>query len=65
MAESTINDAQKGRTDTSRSDHVLAQLWNALSAFLLIEHYDKGDEYGYARRAGDNAEPRPGTRVWY
>lgn len=60
MAESTIN-AQKGRTDISRSDHVLAQLWNALSAFLLIEHYNIGG----APRAGDDAEPRPGARVWY
>jgi hypothetical protein len=65
MAGSTIDSSQDGLTETSRFDHLLAQLSHALSAFLIMEQYDEAGQAGVSPRIGDDAESGPGARVWY
>lgn len=65
MAESTIDSAQNGLTETSLFDQALAQLWHALSAYLIFEDYDEAGQAGMSPCVGDGAEPGPGARVWY
>jgi hypothetical protein len=65
MADSSTDNAQNGLTATSMSGLVLARLWYVASAFLTIKQDDEAGHAGNGSCAGDDAEPRPGARVWY